>query len=171
MGNREASAFLAGGLLIAVALLRMLAPALPFDWMTLLLLLGAALAIASVGFAARGKAPQPQPIGQPYIPEGMDALCLAMAETDWPLPTGGLFDALGALHQDKPFAALCAARGMLAMLLTHAELPVEDAATVGQLLIALDGAAAAGEKAADAATVSALFSYAIRALGRLEIAR
>ncbi|MDR0928354.1 MAG: hypothetical protein LBM74_01410 [Oscillospiraceae bacterium] len=168
MGNREASACLAGGLLIAVALLRMLAPALPFDWMTLLLLLGGALAIASMGFSARRKKPETQPGGQPFIPDQMDALRQSVAKADWPLPTGGLFDALNALHRDKPFAALCAARGMLAMLISRAELPGEEAAAAAQLIEALDDTAAAGEIAADAATVSALFSYAMRALGRLE---
>jgi hypothetical protein len=170
MGNREASAFLAGGLLIAVALLRMLAPALPFDWMTLLLLLGAALALASMGFAARTQRPGMQPAEQPFIPEGMDALRQAMAEADWPLPTGGLFDALTALHRDKPFAALCAARGMLALLISRAELPGEEGAVAARLVEALDGVASAGERAADAATVSALFAYALSALGQLESA-
>lgn len=174
MKEREAAAMTASGLCLSVAILRMLAPALPFDWMTLVLVALAALLIAVPRCFARPQAQAAAPAQRtdaapqsaPFIPKDMDTLRMRMAQTGWEAGKGGLFDSLRALHEDKPFAALSAARGMIMMLEKQAS--PADKETFTLLCAALDETAQAGEAAADPGTVDALFSYAMRTLGYLD---
>lgn len=177
MKDREAAAVCAAGLCIITALLRMLAPELPFDWMTLVLILAAAAALVAAPLLAGGRRakrpdmdarPVPAQSAESNVPAEMEALRMRMAQVEWSAGKGGLFDALKALHRDKPFSALCAARGTLHMLLAQTALSAEDSATLSLLVSAMDAAARMGEAASDPATVDALFSYAMRALGGLE---
>lgn len=172
MKEREAASLAAAGICLFPALLRMLAPEIPFDWMTLALLLAAAAAVLIGALAKRALAPPSAAAeeagGVSFIPGEMDALRMRMAQTDWETKEGGLFAALLTLHRDKPFAALCAARGVLYMLLRQAKLSPEAAATTALLSSALDAMAERGESAADPGTVDALFSYSLRAIGHLE---
>lgn len=172
MKEREAASLAAAGICLFPALLRMLAPEIPFDWMTLALLLAAAAAVLIGALAKRALAPPSAATeeagGVSFIPGEMDALRMRMAQTDWEAKEGGLFAALLTLHRDKPFAALCAARGVLYMLLRQAKLSPEAAATTALLSSALDAMAERGESAADPGTVDALFSYSLRAIGHLE---
>ncbi|MCL1964289.1 MAG: hypothetical protein FWF69_04425, partial [Firmicutes bacterium] len=158
MKEREAAA---AGLLVFIALLRMLAPALPFDWMTLALVLAAAFVIW-----ADGQRPPRRPAENPkgygpfeaepaelFVPREMDALRPRMERVTWRPGENGLFSALQTLRLQKPFAAMCAARGMLLMLMEQTKVSGEDADTLSLLLAAMDSVAAAGEGAADAGCV------------------
>jgi len=173
MKEREAASLAAAGICLFPALLRMLAPEIPFDWMTLALLLAAAAAVLIGVLTAKRAHNPPSAVaeeagGVSFIPGEMDALRMRMAQTDWEAKEGALFAALLTLHRDKPFAALCAARGVLYMLLRQAKLSPEAAATTALLSSALDAMAERGESAADPGTVDALFSYSLRAIGHLE---
>ena len=101
----------------------------------------------------------------------MDLLSGSMERMDWPARNGGLYDALTRLHDENPFAALCAARGVLCMFTEESEtLDRQEKDTVALLYEALDEAAGAGGDAADPAATDLLFSYAMRAVARLESA-
>ncbi len=186
MKDREAAAVVAAGICLSVVLLRLLAPEMPFDWMTLALVLAAA---ASVLFSQGGPerhgrrsaphpfpgsgmaAPFPQGAGNTsYPPKAFETaeLIAQLSRMDWEAGTGGLFDALRALHGEKPFAAMCAARGSLLMLTQKMPAGQASGEALSALCVALDHAAQAGERAVDSDTVDALFEQALRALGWLE---
>ena len=161
MKDRDATCFVSVSLCIAPALLRMFAPQLPFDWMTLVLLLAAAI-FPVVLFMMKAPAEFSKKGAPAVIPE-LDALHLMMANENRKRSEGDLPDALSALHAENPFAAMCAARGVLAMLRRSAPEKTEDA--VFTLLTgALDAAAAAGEASVDRETVDALFAYALKVM-------
>ncbi len=171
MKDPSSGALAAAGLCLSVALLRMMAPAMPFDWMTFLLIALAALAMALAGALSGRRGPRPareDAAGTAAEPDGLVLLRMKMAEADWPVRDGGLYDALASLHREKPFAAACAARGALAMLLDKRAPSGRDGETIALLVEALDSMADTGERASDPGAVDALFSYALRALGRLE---
>jgi len=163
MKERESAAFLAGGLCFLVAALRMIAPRIPFDWMTLALVLASAAALLLPALLTR-----PRAADAADSPIDLTPLNRKMAQTGWKAGDGGLFDALLALSAQNPFSALCAARGMIAMLAAKKELPQADAEALGMLTDALDRASGKGELLADAGDVETLFSHALCALGMLD---
>ena len=163
MKDRDATCFVSVSLCVAVALLRMFAPQLPFDWMTLVLLLAAAVFPVVLHLAT--KPAESGEVGAPAVIPELDALHLMMAQGNWKRSEGDLPDALSALHAENPFAAMCAARGVLAMLRRSAPKESETEDTVLSLLTAaLDAAAAAGEAAVERETVDALFAYALKVM-------
>ena len=161
MKDRDATCFVSVCLCITVALLRMFAPQLPFDWMTLTLILAAAI-IPILLHVAKSSA-EPREGNAPVVIPGLDALHLKMAEGDLKRCEGDLPDALSALHAENPFAAMCAARGVLTMLSRSKPRKTEDA-VIMLLTGALDAAAAAGEARVERETVDALFLYALKAM-------
>lgn len=168
MKERVTASYISVSICLSVALLRMLAPAMPFDWMTLILILAAS--IFPVLFTMHAKphhcAHEANHAPLPF-PE-MDALHPLMQQQTWQQSAGDLPDALHALHEEKPFAALCAARGILAMLVKQCKPTEPDDTTIMLLLSVLDTAAAAGESRFDRATVDTLFAYAMRAMGHMK---
>lgn len=163
MKNQQATCFVSTGLCVAIALLRMFAPELPFDWMTLALILAAAafpIILCSAKPSAKNDDATPDGDAPAVIPE-MDALHLKMAEGNWKRGEGELPEALSALHEENPFAAMCAARGILAMLRKSAPKETEDEA-VTLLIAALDAAIAAGEMRVERVVVDALFTYSLQ---------
>lgn len=175
MKEKEATCFVSISLCVTVALLRMLAPQLPFDWMSLLLILFAAcfpiiLYISKTPCeAAQNDTKDMENSNAPIsIPE-MDALHPLIAARCWKRSEGDLPEALSTLYSESPFAAMCAARGVLAMLMKQSA-PKEAADTVITLLTtALDAAAGAGEARVDRQTIDTLFAYALQAMGQFKI--
>lgn len=168
MKERESAAIVAGGLCFIIAAMRMFAPALPFDWMTLVLVLAAAFAFLLPALAVRAGQMPTQRGGAPAPEWNLSPLHQAMRDVKWEAKAGAPFDALQALYKENPFSALCAARGMLAMLRGKASPGEKDAAALSLLVEALDTAASLGERAATSGDVEVLFSYAVRALGLLD---
>ncbi len=200
MREREAAATVAAGLCISVAVLRMAAQSLPFDWMTLVLVLMAAASVLLPSLMG-GRRPEraarpvptesaPQAGGSPAedaaspesdeeMPDGdttvadsamgaLETLNEQMDKEGWAAGSGGLFDALRALREDKPFAAMCAARGTLLMLARRLPAYRAPNETFTALCDALDTAAQAGERAVPPDEAGRLFDCALRALGWLE---
>lgn len=171
MRERESAALLSGGLCFAFAVLRMVAPAVPFDGMTLALVLFAALSLLAPAYL-REKPPLQNGHAEPQAQEKqrlqLATLSKAMEQVTWQAKSGGLFDALLSLYQENPFSALCALRGMLAMLGGKAKPAEQDLLTLAQLTKAIDQVAQQGEKSAHAQDVEVLFSYGIRALSMLD---
>lgn len=168
MQERESSALVVGGLVFSVAVLRMFAPALPFDWMTLLLILFAAAAMLLPALTSRAaRAADVTAVTVAPAVVSMESLRRAMAGVAWQAKDGGLFDALLALYRKNPFTALCAVRGSIALLGEKA-LGAEDAAVLSLLTQTLDAFLQQGERAADDGDVETLFSYSLRALGMLD---
>ncbi|MCL1796163.1 MAG: hypothetical protein FWG37_04645 [Clostridia bacterium] len=163
MKERRSVAFLAGGLCFLVAAFRMIAPEIPFDWMTLTLVLAAAAALMLPALTVR-----PNVTEMETNPIDLVPLTRRMAQIGWKAGSGGLFDALLALFDHNPFSALCAARGMIAMLSAKAELSPATAETLDMLTDALDSASGNGKHSTDAGDVQTLFSHAMRALGMLD---
>ncbi len=174
MKERQSAALAAAGICLSVALLRMLAPDLPFDWMTMLLVLTAAIAmlVSGMGIRPHGPGPRrhgpPPQDGAPVSLSQMEPLRAKMDRAGWSLREGGIYDALTALSGERPFAAMSAARGMLLMVMRQNPPDGEDAATMSLLIDSLDTLIAGGEAVTDPQTVTALFDWTLRALGRLE---
>lgn len=218
MRTQGSGSRIAAGLCVAVALLRMLAPSMPFDWMTLALVALAALSLMLPEARARRchahgpchvhshHAPHPgvhpdeenapveqgvdaedevvtegaeeaelphssAPAQNAHAPLSIAPLQERMERLGWATPGGELYEALCALHAGDPFAAMCAARGMLALLTSARSLAGDEAETLVLLMAALDTCAHVGVRAVSAESVSALFACALRALGRLETAQ
>ncbi len=191
MRGKESGALAGAIVCLSVALLRMFAPALPFDWMGLVLVGLSGVLMASASFVRHGhhghgrhcphhggpKSAEPSQQADSAKPQHpsfaqMDLLRGCMAQVNWPERDGGLYDALDRLRKEKPFAALCAARGTLFMFSKDAtRLEQLEKDTLALLTEVLDHTASAGEEAADPATVNALFSYTLRAIGRMESAQ
>lgn len=168
MKEKESVIYISAGLCLSVALLRMLAPALPFDWMTLVLVLAAAVLPALLQMHTKQLPAAPEPEETPFSFPEMEALRQLMQQQTWQRSEGDLPDALVALHEEKPFVAMCAARGILSMLVKQSAPSEADEAAVSLLISALDTAAEAGEAKIGGATVDALFTYAMRAMGCLK---
>lgn len=168
MKEKVTATYVSVSICLSVALLRMLAPAMPFDWMTLVLVVAAAIFSALSLMYAKPQKSTPEVSYAPFSLPEMDALYPLMQQKTWQQSEGDLPDALLSLHEENPFVALCAARGVLAMLLKQCKPKEEDKATIALLMSALDTAAAAGQSQLDRATVDVLFTYAMRAMGHVK---
>lgn len=171
MRERERAGLTAAGICLAWALLRALAPSLPFDWISLALVLAAVAAIllpyclgAKEGAQAREARPENAAAAPVRLPPALEA-----QTASWPRAQGPMAEALSALYRDHPFSALCAARGMLGLLQSQGAARAQDEETLRALAQALDEMAEQGAANTDEGAVEAAFEAALRALGRMEV--
>ena len=170
MKEKESACFFSVGLCVMTAFLRMLAPELPFDWMTLVLIVIAAMFPVFLYRHKSGAQAQPSADHTPFETPGIEALHQQMQQNHWLPGAGGLPEALQSLQSENPFVAMCAARGILFMLMAQKTIAEEDIETLSLLTHALDAAAGAGEKQVGSLQANALFAYTMQAIGHIEAA-